>query len=78
MIKSSIGKLQIDFDPVSLAKQTGFELLGFAGEDALLLKDLPLHHKDPFDRMLIAQSVANNIHIMTDDIKFQLYKCEII
>ncbi|MCW8963853.1 MAG: type II toxin-antitoxin system VapC family toxin, partial [Gammaproteobacteria bacterium] len=52
MIKTSIGKLHIDFDPVDLAIQSGFELLDFTGNDALLLKDLPFHHKDPFDRML--------------------------
>jgi PIN domain nuclease of toxin-antitoxin system len=41
MIKNSIGKLEIDFDPVALAKQSGFALLEFKAEAALLLKDLP-------------------------------------
>ena len=36
MIKASIGKLQINFDPVDLALQSGFELLDFTGRDALL------------------------------------------
>jgi PIN domain nuclease of toxin-antitoxin system len=75
MIKASIGKLKIDFDPVDLAKQSGFELLDFSGRDALLLKAMPFHHKDPFDRMLIAQSITNKCHIMTDDKKFSLYEC---
>ncbi|MGA6925395.1 MAG: type II toxin-antitoxin system VapC family toxin, partial [Desulfosarcina sp.] len=51
-IKASIGKLQIDFDPVVLAKESGFSMLHFGAEAALLLKNLPFHHKDPFDRML--------------------------
>jgi len=78
MIKASIGKLQIDFDPVDLAIQSGFELLDFSGNDALLLKELPFHHKDPFDRMLIAQSMVNKYPIMTDDKKIKLYGCKLI
>lgn len=78
MIKASIGKLEINFDPVDMAKQSGFDLLDFSGQDALLLKDLPFHHKDPFDRMLIAQSIATKHPLMTDDAKIKLYDCQVI
>ena len=78
MIKASIGKLQCDFDPVEMAGKSGFEMLDFNGTDALLLKDMPFHHKDPFDRMLIAQSIANNYPIITDDKKFECYDCKMI
>ena len=78
MIKASIGKLQIDFDPLELARKSGFELLDFSGRDALLLKDLPFHHRDPFDRMLISQSIATKYPLMTDDKKIMLYECRVI
>ena len=78
MIKSSINKLEIDFDPVELAIKSGFEMLDFSGHDALLLQNLPFHHKDPFDRMLISQSITRKIPMMTDDTKFKLYDCQII
>ncbi|TKB25016.1 type II toxin-antitoxin system VapC family toxin [Desulfopila sp. IMCC35006] len=78
MIKASIGKLQINFDPVDLAKQSGFELLDFSGQDALQLKDLPFHHRDPFDRMLISQSLTLKYPLMTDDVKIKLYECKVI
>lgn len=78
MIKASIGKLNVDFNPVEKAIESGFEMLDFNGEDALLLKDMPFHHKDPFDRMLIAQSMANGYSIVTDDEKFKLYDCKLI
>jgi len=78
MIKSSIGKLNVDFDPVAIAEQSGFELLDFSAQDALPLKDMPFHHKDPFDRMLIAQSMNRGIPMMTTDGKFQLYDCKVI
>ena len=78
MIKASIGKLQIDFDPVDLALQSGFELLDFTGRDALLLKNLPFHHRDPFDRMLISQSITTKYPLMTDDDNIKLYDCRVI
>jgi PIN domain nuclease of toxin-antitoxin system len=78
MIKASIGKLQINFDPVDLALQSGFELLDFSGRDALLLKNLPFHHRDPFDRMLISQSIATKYPLMTDDSNIKLYECQVI
>ncbi len=78
MIKTSIGKLNFDFDSIQMVKKSGFELLDFKGEDAVLLKNMPFHHKDPFDRMLIAQCISNNYPIMTDDEKFKLYECKLM
>ena len=78
MIKISIGKLSFDFDPVQMVKKSGFELLDFKGGDALLLRDMPFYHKDPFDRMLIAQSIANKYPVMTNDEKFKAYECKLI
>ncbi|MBP7585842.1 MAG: type II toxin-antitoxin system VapC family toxin [Spirochaetes bacterium] len=78
MIKASLGKISIDFDPIEMAEKSGFELLDFSAGDAVLLKDLPFHHKDPFDRMLIAQSLANSIPLMSDDEKIARYECRVI
>ena len=78
MIKASLGKLKIDFDPVTYIEKTGFQSMDFSANDAVLLKDLPFHHKDPFDRMLIAQSIAQKTRIMSDDRKFSMYDCELI
>jgi len=78
MIKVSVKKLQIEFDPVEMAKESGFALLDFSAEAALLLKDMPFHHKDPFDRMLIAQSITDNYPIMTEDPKIALYNCQLL
>jgi PIN domain nuclease of toxin-antitoxin system len=78
MIKSSLGKLDVAFNPVEMVEKCGFEGLDFRGEDAQLLKDLPFHHRDPFDRMLIAQSLANQYPIVTDDREFQSYDCKLL
>lgn len=78
MIKASIGKLQIDFNPLELAEESGFTLLDFSAEAALLLKEMPFHHKDPFDRMLIAQSLTDNFPLMTEDPKIAMYDCHVL
>lgn len=77
-IKASVGKLTIDFDAAEVAERSGFELLDFTAKDALLLKELPFHHKDPFDRMLIVQSLQNGIPVMTNDPKFNRYDCKLV
>ena len=78
MIKASVGRFVIEFDPRALALQSGFELLDFSSQAALLLKNLPFHHKDPFDRMLICQSLSHGYPLMTDDKKIARYDCKIL
>ncbi len=78
MLKASMGKLAIDFDVVDMVKQSGFELLDFSAEDAVGLKSLPFHHKDPFDRMLISQSASRGFALMSDDTKLSLYDCQMV
>ena len=78
MTKSSIGKLNVDYDPVEMALKSGLKFLDYCTQDANQLKNLPLHHKDPFDRMLIAQSINQRIPIMTCDAKFKHYQCELV
>jgi PIN domain nuclease of toxin-antitoxin system len=78
MIKHSTGKIEIKFDPVEMADKMGIEILSFSGEEAMVLRDLPFHHRDPFDRMLIAQCMTNKLALMSDDSKFSKYDCKII
>lgn len=78
MIKHSIGKIQVDFNPVEMAEKSGVELMSFSGAEAMLLGQLPLHHRDPFDRMIIAQSLAYGLPVMSDDPKFLKYDCKVI
>ncbi|MBU0480689.1 MAG: type II toxin-antitoxin system VapC family toxin [Proteobacteria bacterium] len=75
MIKASLGKLVVDFDVVELCLESGFEILDLKGQDVLPLKDMPFHHQDPFDRLIVAQSMVNNYPVMTNDPKFKLYDC---
>jgi PIN domain nuclease of toxin-antitoxin system len=78
MIKASLGKLDPPADLVEVIEESGFEFLDFSASDAFLLKDLPYHHRDPFDRMLIAQSLARDYFLMSDDEKIRLYACRVM
>ncbi len=78
MIKASLDKLRFDHDAIACAKELGFEPLKFSAADAVLLKDLPFHHRDPFDRMLIVQSMAQKTRLMSDDHRFAAYGCDLL
>ena len=78
MIKASLGKLRFDHDVLDCVEQLGLELLDFSAADAVLLKDLPFHHRDPFDRMLIVQSMARGFRLMSSDRRFADYGCSLI
>ena len=78
MIKHAIGKIQVKFDPLEMAKEMRLEILSFSGDHAMLLGKMPLHHKDPFDRMIIAQAIVNRLRLMSDHPKFPAYNCKIV
>ena len=70
-IKSGLGKLKLGepsatYIPAALAR-TGFELLPIAVVHATGVEVLPLHHRDPFDRLLVAQAIAEGIPIVSSD-----------
>ena len=48
-------------------------IISFDSNDALQLSNLPLHHKDPFDRMIAAQAISKNYALISDDSKFKQY-----
>ena len=73
MIKQSIGQIDIPFDVLEACERMGLELLDFDALSALKLANLPMHHKDPFDRMLIAQAITRTLTFCTVDRKIQNY-----
>jgi PIN domain nuclease of toxin-antitoxin system len=78
MIKHSLEKITINFDIVEVAKAMDIAILDFNGNDALALGTLPFHHKDPFDRMIIAQALTNDFSVVTVDHKFRYYDCTLL
>jgi PIN domain nuclease of toxin-antitoxin system len=60
-------------DFVSYVERQGFELLSISVEHGVRAGLLPGHHKDPFDRMLIAQAQAENMPIVSNEAVFESY-----
>jgi len=76
-IKVNIGKLDLDMPFDELKKHiliNNFELLPILFEHTLLLSSLDLHHGDPFDRIIIAQSLVEKFTIISKDKNFKEYK----
>lgn len=79
-IKHSIGKLsfQLSFETF-IAQQlsiNNFSLLDIKVSHIHIIADLPLHHRDPFDRLIIAQSMIEQIPIVGTDKIFDLYSIQ--
>ena len=76
-IKHSIGKLNFDLAFDEFIEQqiirNGIELLPITINHITVVATLPLHHRDPFDRILIAQALAENIPILSADKIFDAY-----
>lgn len=81
-IKYSIGKLQLPEPPVEFVPSrmalTVTTPLDVQLHHALQASRLPFHHRDPFDRLLIAQAQIEKLPIMTSDRDFKSYDVEII
>lgn len=76
-IKSRLGKLRTreplhKWLPVAI-ESSGFLTLSVTLEHAVLVANLPDHHADPFDRMLIAQARHDDLTIVTSDTAFEAY-----
>lgn len=72
-IKRSIGKLSLPDDYREQLDDIGLSALAYTMDDSAKLGGLAFHHKDPFDRMLIAQAIARDLTIVTADPVFQQY-----
>ena len=71
-IKRASGKLRVD-DAIFDVRTDDFEPLPITHADARLAGSLPDHHRDPFDRMLVAQALAHDLTLVTRDAQMELY-----
>jgi len=67
-IKRALGRIDVDLDELaSTIANDGFSEMPLRFSHAARLESLPRHHDDPFDRMLIAQSIAEGRRLVTKD-----------
>jgi len=75
-IKLSINKLRLQFEFQELPnilEELEISILTLSFEDTNIYLSLPLHHRDPFDRILIAQAMNHSLSIASADIAFDAY-----
>lgn len=73
-IKARLGKLRADADEIlSSIEPAGFSLLPVSGEHAARVAHLPPLHRDPFDRMLVAQCLVEPMILVTNDVALTGY-----
>ncbi|MBW4473606.1 MAG: type II toxin-antitoxin system VapC family toxin [Stenomitos rutilans HA7619-LM2] len=78
-IKISIGKLRLNYsfhDLQDLLDRFEIEVLPLAFTDIEQYLNLPLHHRDPFDRMLIAQAMSHDLTLISRDEQFDAYSIQ--
>jgi len=77
-IKRALGKLDLDDAVEDIAARNGFVALPATIRHGDLLRDLPLHHPDPFDRLLIVQALDEGLTILTSDRSFEPYRVPVV
>ncbi len=80
-IKISLGKLalSIPFEELEIyLEENNFFIVDYNFDHLKKLLTLPFHHSDPFDRLIIAQALADNLTIITHDTCFESYPVRII
>jgi PIN domain nuclease of toxin-antitoxin system len=77
-IKRSLGKLQFPHAFETVLRDERFDLLSITYAHLQTLETLPLHHRDPFDRLLIAQALTERLPIATADRRFAVYGVQLL
>jgi PIN domain nuclease of toxin-antitoxin system len=75
-IKVGLGKLRLQnsfSDLEAVLKRLKIEILPITFSDTECYLNLPLHHRDPFDRMLIAQAINHSLIVVSCDVAFDAY-----
>lgn len=77
-IKESLGKLELEGDYSTWATRNvleqAFDLIPIHPDHLVVLNRLPWHHRDPFDRLLIAQALSAGLCVVTGDSVFKQYE----
>lgn len=77
-IKVSIGKLRLGKPIQEIVEKYGtlLHFLPIQAHHLAIVETLPLHHRDPFDRIIIAQAIAENIPVVSSDAAFDDYSVQ--
>jgi PIN domain nuclease of toxin-antitoxin system len=80
-IKHSLGRGDMpvsSLDAMRYFRESGYRFLAIEAEHAVAVEELPAHHQDPFDRILVAQALVEPMRLMSHDSLVALYSDTII
>jgi len=77
-IKRSLGKLTIEDRWATALTRLGFDPLPVTAVHAQAVESLPWHHRDPFDRLLVAQASVEHLTFVSADVKLAAYDVEVL
>ncbi len=77
-IKASVGKLDLPEDFFNFIPEAGYEVMPIRISHLNVYRTLPMHHRDPFDRMLVAQAQAEALTLISRDPEIAKYEIEIL
>jgi PIN domain nuclease of toxin-antitoxin system len=77
-VKRSVGKLTIEDGWARALTRLGFDALPVTAVHAEAVERLPWHHRDPFDRLLIAQATAERLEVVSADRRLAAYGVDVV
>jgi len=77
-VKAAIGKVSVPRDLSQHVMRSGVQILRLDADHGLAVAELPMHHRDPFDRLLIAQARSEQLTIVTADRRIADYDVPLI
>jgi PIN domain nuclease of toxin-antitoxin system len=77
-IKRALGKLEAPSNLAEVIQDAGFLPRNIHFADCARVGQLPMHHRDPFDRMLVSQALVDGVPIVTCDVHIPLYGVQTI
>ncbi len=76
-IKSSLNKIDLVSNLENFIQEhvikSGFKILSISIESLFKVEELPFHHRDPFDRLIISQCIVEGYQVISSDDKFDMY-----
>ncbi len=80
-IKINLNRLELNstFEEfIEKSQENNFEILPISVLHTSIISQLPLHHRDPFDRMILAQAISKDLTIITKDENFHKYDVKLV
>lgn len=77
-VEIAVGKLSVRGDLHGEVIRSGMRVLPLAPHHGLAVADLPLHHRDPFDRLLVAQAIEEGLTLVTADPRLARYDVPVL